>query len=148
MQIFERVLWRILRGNLYMNFAEIHDDIIDPTDINKKVQKNVFAIFAHGQEVINKIKKITESMGGTLYTVDDASDKRREAFAEVTSRIQDMDVVSITNETSLDIFIYISLHFRYSLKPTILARMSYSMLLITSVLGLPLFVKKRVFIIP
>ncbi|CEP07000.1 hypothetical protein [Parasitella parasitica] len=99
-QIFERVLWRILRGNLYMNFAEIHDDIIDPADTTKKVQKNVFAIFAHGQEVINKIKKITESMGGTLYTVDDSSDKRREALAEVTSRIKDLDVVlSQTKET-------------------------------------------------
>ncbi|KAF1798153.1 V-type ATPase, V0 complex, 116kDa subunit family, partial [Mucor lusitanicus] len=99
-QTFERVLWRILRGNLYMNFAEIHDDIIDPADTNKKVQKNVFAIFAHGQEVINKIKKITESMGGTLYAVDDASDKRREALAEVTSRIKDLDVVlTQTKET-------------------------------------------------
>lgn len=94
MLIFERVLWRILRGNLLMNFAEIAEPIIDPSEVGKSVHKNVFVIFAHGEEVINKIKKITESMGGTLYTVDDSSDKRREALAEVTTRMEDLNTVS------------------------------------------------------
>ncbi|KAI7904283.1 V-type ATPase, V0 complex, 116kDa subunit family [Cokeromyces recurvatus] len=100
MQIFERVLWRILRGNLYMNFAEINDIIIDPLDTEKKIRKNVFVIFAHGQEVINKIKKISESMGGTLYNVDEEHDKRCEAFDQVTTRIRDLNIVlSQTQET-------------------------------------------------
>ena len=91
---FERVLWRILRGNLFMNFSQITEPIVDPTDSEKVVRKSVFAIFAHGQEIINKIKKISESMGGTLYSIDESADKRRDALNESNTRIQDLNNVS------------------------------------------------------
>lgn len=77
-----------------MNFAEIQEPIIDPLDSEKIVTKNVFAIFAHGNQVINKIKKISESMGGTLYSIDDASNKRNDALVQVSKRIQDLNIVS------------------------------------------------------
>ncbi|KAG2219779.1 hypothetical protein INT45_008870 [Circinella minor] len=99
MQTFERVLWRSLRGNLYMNSAEIDEPITDP-DSDEVVDKNVFAIFAHGREIINKIKKISQSLGATLYTVDDSPDKRRDAYLEVTGRIEDLNnVLSNTSQT-------------------------------------------------
>ncbi|KAG1065127.1 hypothetical protein G6F42_026881 [Rhizopus arrhizus] len=70
MQTFERVLWRSLRGNLYMKSAEIDEPII------------------------------SESLGGTLYTIDDSADKRRDSLLEVTSRIEDLNnVLSTTNQT-------------------------------------------------
>lgn len=92
MQTFERVLWRSLRGNLYMNSAEIDEPIVDP-DSDEVVEKNVFAIFAHGREIINKIRKISQSLGATLYSVDDSADKRRDALLDVTSRIEDLNNV-------------------------------------------------------
>ncbi|EPB85344.1 V-type H+-transporting ATPase subunit I [Mucor circinelloides 1006PhL] len=99
MQTFERVLWRSLRGNLYMKSAEIDEPIVDP-DTDSVVDKNVFCIFAHGTEIIAKIKKISESLGGTLYTIDDSADKRRDSLLEVTSRIEDLNnVLSTTNQT-------------------------------------------------
>ena len=49
-----------MRGNLYMNHAEIKDEIVDPSS-DVAVFKDVFIIFAHGRELINKIKKISES---------------------------------------------------------------------------------------
>ncbi|KAF7732126.1 H(+)-transporting V0 sector ATPase subunit a [Apophysomyces ossiformis] len=99
MQIFERVLWRSLRGNLYMNWAEIDEQIVDP-DSDEVVDKNVFAIFAHGKEIINKIRKISESMGATLYSVDDSEDKRRDALRHLDSRIDDLNtVLATTNQT-------------------------------------------------
>lgn len=91
---FERVLWRILRGNLFMKFSHIEEPIVDPTDSEKVVSKSVFAIFAHGHEIINKIRKISESMGGTLYSVDEDADKRRDALTEATTRIADLNTVS------------------------------------------------------
>lgn len=93
MQTFERVLWRSLRGNLYMKSAEIDEPIVDP-DTDSVVDKNVFCIFAHGTEIIAKIKKISESLGGTLYSIDDSADKRRDSLLEVTSRIEDLNNVS------------------------------------------------------
>ncbi|KAI9313389.1 V-type ATPase, V0 complex, 116kDa subunit family [Dichotomocladium elegans] len=96
MQTFERVLWRSLRGNLYMNSAEIDEPVVDP-DSDELVEKNVFAIFAHGREIINKIRKISQSLGATLYSVDDSADKRREAYLDVSSRIEDLNNVLSNN---------------------------------------------------
>lgn len=96
---FERVLWRSLRGNLYMNSAEIDEPITDPVT-DEVLEKNVFIIFAHGREIISKIKKISESLGGTIYSVDESPDKRRDELLEVTSRIEDLhNVLSNTNQT-------------------------------------------------
>ncbi|KAI9003206.1 V-type ATPase, V0 complex, 116kDa subunit family [Gaertneriomyces semiglobifer] len=89
MATFERILFRALRGNLYMNYAEIDEVIVDPVT-DESVQKNVFIIFAHGKQLLAKIKKICESMGATVYPVDERADKRREDAAEVIIRLEDL----------------------------------------------------------
>lgn len=48
---FERILWRTLRGNLYMNQSEIPEPLMDPTN-NETVNKNVFVIFADRKSVV------------------------------------------------------------------------------------------------
>ncbi|KAI7831822.1 V-type ATPase, V0 complex, 116kDa subunit family [Gamsiella multidivaricata] len=94
MQTFERILWRSLRGNLYMNTAEIEEPIIDPsTDV--VVEKNVFIIFAHGREILAKIKKIAESLGATLYPIDPSMDRRREALIDVIRHIEEFNSVLV-----------------------------------------------------
>ncbi|KAL7747917.1 H(+)-transporting V0 sector ATPase subunit a [Sorochytrium milnesiophthora] len=96
---FERILWRSLRGNLYMNSAEIDDVIIDPAT-DEEVQKNVFIIFAHGRELLAKIRKISESLGATLYPIDPSPEKRREDTLEVVARLEDLNnVLANTNTT-------------------------------------------------
>jgi len=99
MQTFERVLWRALRGNLYLNYAEIDEPITDP-ETDEVVEKNVFIIFAHGKEVLIKIRKISESLGATLYPVEDNPDKRQDSYREVNARIDDLNsVLQNTNNT-------------------------------------------------
>lgn len=104
MATFERILWRVLRGNLYMNYAEIEEPFHDPSK-DEPVRKNVFIIFAHGAELLQKIRKISESMGGTLYPIDSNADKREESLREVTNRIEDLNNVlystSATRRTEL-----------------------------------------------
>ncbi|TPX33003.1 hypothetical protein SmJEL517_g03985 [Synchytrium microbalum] len=104
MNTFERILWRALRGNLYMNYAEIDEPITDPIT-DEVVTKNVFIIFAHGKEILAKIRKICESLGATLYPVDDSSDKRRQDALEVIARIEDvkhvLDTTRNTRRTEL-----------------------------------------------
>ncbi|KAG9296066.1 hypothetical protein G9A89_011918 [Geosiphon pyriformis] len=92
MQIFERILWRALRGNLYLNYAEIDEPITDPVT-DEVLDKNVFIIFAHGRELLNKIKKISESLGATLYPVDANSEERRKKLMEITNSISDLNSV-------------------------------------------------------
>ncbi|ORZ30711.1 H+-ATPase subunit [Catenaria anguillulae PL171] len=96
---FERILWRALRGNLYLKSAEIHEVIVDPVT-DESMHKNVFAIFAHGRETLDKIRRLSESLGATLYPVDANSEKRRADAAEVRQRLDDLNQVLFnTNAT-------------------------------------------------
>ena len=98
---FERILWRTLRGNLYMNQSEIPKPIVDPTN-NEEIQKNVFVIFAHGKEVIAKIRKISESLGADLYSVDENTELRRDQVHEVNTRLSDLGSVLRNTKNALD----------------------------------------------
>ncbi|BAE58186.1 vacuolar H+-ATPase V0 sector, subunit A [Aspergillus flavus] len=98
---FERILWRTLRGNLYMNQSEIPEAIIDPTT-NEESHKNVFVIFAHGKNIIAKIRKISESLGASLYGVDENSELRRDQIHEVNTRLSDVGNVLRNTKNTLD----------------------------------------------
>jgi len=99
---FERLLWRMLRGNLYMKNAEIEEPIKDP-ETNELVEKNVFIVFVHGQVLLNKIKKLCESVGATIYPVSESAEQRNEESIEVLARIEDLDqVLNNTRETRLN----------------------------------------------
>lgn len=98
---FERILWRTLRGNLYMNQSEIPKAIVDPVN-DEEVHKNVFVIFAHGKEIISKIRKISESLGADLYSVDENSELRREQIQEVNTRLSDLASVLRNTKNTLD----------------------------------------------
>lgn len=98
---FERILWRTLRGNLYMNQSEIPEPIIDPTS-NEPIGKNVFVIFAHGKEIIAKIRKISESLGADLYSVDENSDLRRDQIHSANTQLSDLSSVLRNTKQTLD----------------------------------------------
>ncbi|RYP16155.1 hypothetical protein DL765_005292 [Monosporascus sp. GIB2] len=98
---FERILWRTLRGNLYMNQSEIPEPLVDPAT-NVTVNKNVFVIFAHGKEILAKIRKISESMGAEIYNVDENSDLRRDQIHEVNARLNDVQNVLKNTQQTLE----------------------------------------------
>jgi V-type H+-transporting ATPase subunit a len=98
----ERILWRTLRGNLYMNQSEIPEAILDPIR-NVQTHKNVFLIFAHGKNVLVKIRKISESLGASLYGVDENTELRKDQIDEVNKRLDEfVEVLRNTERTLAD----------------------------------------------
>ncbi|CCJ29709.1 unnamed protein product [Pneumocystis jirovecii] len=96
---FERILWRVLRGNLYMSHVEISNPINDPVT-SELVDKDVFIVFSHGKEINNKIRKISESLGATLYAVDNEYSKRYTSIQETNLAIDDlMSILKNTKQT-------------------------------------------------
>ncbi|KAH8677571.1 V-type ATPase, V0 complex, 116kDa subunit family [Xylariales sp. PMI_506] len=98
---FERILWRTLRGNLYMNQSEIPEPLVDPST-NETINKNVFVIFAHGKEILAKIRKISESMGAEIYKVDEDANERRDQVHEVNIRLNDLQNVLRNTQQTLE----------------------------------------------
>ena len=84
-----------------MNQSEIPEPLINPEN-NEETHKNVFVIFAHGKEIIAKIRKISESLGADLYSVDENSDLRRDQLHEVNTRLSDLASVLRNTKNTLD----------------------------------------------
>jgi len=81
-----------------MNTTEIDEQIYDPAS-QELVDKNVFIIFAHGQQILTKIRKISESLDATLYPIDSSS--RTSQLQECNARIDDIQSVLHNTTTTL-----------------------------------------------
>ncbi|XP_034414407.1 V-type proton ATPase 116 kDa subunit a-like isoform X5 [Cyclopterus lumpus] len=89
---FERMLWRVCRGNVFLRKAEIEDPLEDPAT-GDQVHKSVFIIFFQGDQLKNRVKKICEGFRASLYPCPETPLERKEMLAGVNSRIDDLQMV-------------------------------------------------------
>ncbi|KAM9745147.1 V-type proton ATPase 116 kDa subunit a isoform 3-T6 [Menidia menidia] len=119
---FERMLWRVCRGNVFLRQADIEDPLEDPTTVSAvhkqqsittkhdkyhcltfllskrvsqgdQVHKSVFIIFFQGDQLKNRVKKICEGFRATLYPCPETPQERKEMLAGVNARIDDLQMV-------------------------------------------------------
>uniref|UniRef100_A0A8B9LI07 V-type proton ATPase subunit a n=1 Tax=Astyanax mexicanus TaxID=7994 RepID=A0A8B9LI07_ASTMX len=89
---FERMLWRVCRGNVFLRQADIEDPLEDPTT-GDHVHKSVFIIFFQGDQLKNRVKKICEGFRASLYPCPETPQERKEMAAGVNTRIDDLQMV-------------------------------------------------------
>ncbi|XP_038847338.1 V-type proton ATPase 116 kDa subunit a1-like isoform X14 [Salvelinus namaycush] len=88
---FERMLWRVCRGNVFLRQAEIEDPLEDPAT-GDQVHKSVFIIFFQGDQLKNRVKKICEGFRASLYPCPETPQERKEMAAGVNTRIDDLQM--------------------------------------------------------
>ncbi|XP_063723239.1 V-type proton ATPase 116 kDa subunit a 4-like isoform X2 [Symsagittifera roscoffensis] len=89
---FERVLWRVCRGNVFLKHADIEEPLIDPST-GDSLRKTVFLVFFQGEQLGHRVKKICEGFRATLYPCPEQTAERREMLSGVEARIADLQAV-------------------------------------------------------
>lgn len=99
--ILEKILWRVLRGNLLFKTTEIESKMYD-SKAKEFVDKNSFIIFSHGELILSRIRKICESLDADLYSVNVDSKLRLNQQKQTNDKLTDItNVLETTNLTLL-----------------------------------------------
>lgn len=109
-QAFERVMWRALRGNIFMRIQAL-PDIEEPhqrTGAHSKDkadsadrQRSAFIIFCHGKETTERIRRMSVALGCRLADVPEEQSARSERFKNLISRIDDIHSILFNSRQAL-----------------------------------------------
>lgn len=89
---FERMLWRISRGNVFLRQAELDTTLEDPATGNP-LYKTVFVAFFQGEQLKSRIKKVCAGYHASLYPCPSAHDEREDMVKGVRTRLEDLNMV-------------------------------------------------------
>ena len=95
-EILNRILWRLLRGNLFFENFPIQELMLDG---DERVEKDCFIVFTHGETLLKKVTRVIESLDGNIYPMEDRSHTRIEELNEKISDLQ--QIVGATEQTLL-----------------------------------------------
>ncbi|XP_028036199.1 V-type proton ATPase 116 kDa subunit a-like [Bombyx mandarina] len=89
---FERMLWRISHGNIFFKQAQIDQPLKDPIT-GHELQKTVFVVFFHGEQIKLRVKKVCFGFKATLYPCPATYKDQQEMLSGVETRIKDLEMV-------------------------------------------------------
>ncbi|KAI1280843.1 putative V-type proton ATPase subunit [Halotydeus destructor] len=93
MMMFERMLWRVCRGNVFMKTSDIEVALENPLNPSESTLKTVFIIYFQGEQLKSRVRKICEGCRAVLYPCPETMEDRREMLVGVSSRLDDLDTV-------------------------------------------------------
>uniref|UniRef100_A0A182SGH0 V-type proton ATPase subunit a n=1 Tax=Anopheles maculatus TaxID=74869 RepID=A0A182SGH0_9DIPT len=89
---FERMLWRISRGNIFLRQVELEEPLEDPATGNE-IFKTVFVAFFQGEQLKARIKKVCTGYHVSLYPCPSSGSERTEMVKGVCTRLEDLNMV-------------------------------------------------------
>lgn len=94
-EVLNRILWRLLRGNLiFQNFA-----IDEPLLANvEKVEKDCFFVFTHGELLLQKVQRVVDSLNGKVVSFAHCTHKEVQNLNE---RITEIEQITYATESTL-----------------------------------------------
>ena len=92
-----KILWRLLRGNLYFQNIPIEEPLLGEEE-SEKVEKDCIVILTHGENLLSKVKRVINSMNGMTIDVDMSNS---ETIKEINNQIDDLKRISATTEQAL-----------------------------------------------
>lgn len=94
---FEKMLWRVSHGNVFVRFCDIDEEMEDPRT-GDKLYKVVFAVMFQGEELKTRVKKICEAFHASVYPCPHSPSERREMKIGVSTRLEDLHTVLTQTE--------------------------------------------------
>ncbi|XP_017097972.2 V-type proton ATPase 116 kDa subunit a 1 [Drosophila bipectinata] len=89
---FERMLWRISRGNIFLRRSDI-DGLCDDEETGRPVLKTVFVAFFQGEQLKQRIKKVCAGYHASVYPCPSSHAERAEMIKDVNVRLEDLKLV-------------------------------------------------------
>ncbi|XP_017873207.1 PREDICTED: V-type proton ATPase 116 kDa subunit a-like [Drosophila arizonae] len=89
---FERMLWRISRGNVFLKRSDLDEPLNDPAT-GHPIFKTVFVAFFQGEQLKNRIKKVCTGFHASLYPCPSSHIEREEMVKNVRTRLEDLKLV-------------------------------------------------------
>ncbi|XP_069674847.1 V-type proton ATPase 116 kDa subunit a 1-like isoform X2 [Periplaneta americana] len=89
---FERMLWRISHGNVFLKQVDLDEPLEDPKTGNE-IYKTVFVAFFQGEQLKSRVKKVCTGFHASLYPCPSAYTEREEMVKGVRTRLEDLTMV-------------------------------------------------------
>ncbi len=94
MAAFERVLWRALRGNVFIRSADLPTSNSSGAPVDGEGEyRSAFVAYVHGQETLMRLEKICIALGCSLYEVDASVETRLSMIGVLESKLDDLYTV-------------------------------------------------------
>ena len=89
---FEKMLWRVSKGNIFVRFCDIDEEMKDPKT-GDDILKSVFILFYQGRALQSIVKKICDGFHASVYSCPSSKDERLEMLTGVKTRLEDLKTV-------------------------------------------------------
>mmetsp|Transcript_39505 Transcript_39505/g.63362 ORF Transcript_39505/g.63362 Transcript_39505/m.63362 type:complete len:868 (+) Transcript_39505:122-2725(+) len=97
---FTRMLYRLSRGNAFVRYLNIEDELLDP-ESGEYVDKSVFYIVSIGRGLSSKLAKLCDFFQAAIYTVPNRADEYDNRIREIESGVRERKTVMESSRVSV-----------------------------------------------